>query len=82
MSKTQNGLSITDWYRGRSLLVTGGTGFMGKILLEKVIRVLPIEKLYVIIREKRGVQPQDRIKNILKLPVSGNIFILLYFQNV
>lgn len=65
---------VQDWYAGRSILITGATGFMGKVLLEKILRSLPgVANVYIIIREKRGVQPQERLKNILQLPVSITI---------
>lgn len=62
---------VQEWYSGRAVLVTGGTGFVGKILLEKMLRSLPnLKVLYVLVRAKRGLTPQERIKNILELPVS------------
>lgn len=61
---------IQEWYAGKSVLVTGGTGFIGKILLEKMLRALPqLSTLYVLVRPKRGLTPQQRIKAITELPV-------------
>src|SRR4029077_6231410 len=33
--------SIREFFTGRSILLTGGTGFLGKALLEKILRDLP-----------------------------------------
>ncbi|XP_076450257.1 fatty acyl-CoA reductase 1-like [Babylonia areolata] len=59
-------LSIPAFFRGKNIFITGVTGFMGKVLLEKLLRSCPdIGLCYVLVRPKKGVQPEDRIKNIL-----------------
>jgi hypothetical protein len=58
---------IEQFYSGKSLLITGCTGFVGKsplfnvyigkVLLEKVLRSLPsVKTIYVGISSKVGVQ--------------------------
>ena len=68
MSSTQDIQSpISDYYAGRSIFVTGGTGFMGKVLLEKLLRSCPeINRIYVLIRTKKGQSPQDRLTAMLE----------------
>ena len=45
--------SIQDFYRGKKLLITGVTGFVGKVLLEKFLWSLPeIDKIFILIRNK------------------------------
>lgn len=64
-------MEIPDFYRGRSVLVTGATGFIGKALVEKLLRHCPhIECVFVLVRAKRGVSPQERLAKMLALPVS------------
>ncbi|XP_069683851.1 putative fatty acyl-CoA reductase CG5065 [Periplaneta americana] len=61
---------ITDWYRDQTILVTGGTGFMGKVLLEKLLRSCPgVRRIYVLARAKRGVEPSARIEAMAKIPL-------------
>ncbi|XP_026684875.1 putative fatty acyl-CoA reductase CG5065 [Diaphorina citri] len=61
---------VARWYAGRSVLVTGGTGFMGKVLLEKLLRSCPdIGKVYILCRAKRGLTPKARLAEFSKLPV-------------
>lgn len=44
---------IEEYYSGRTLLVTGGTGLVGKVLLESILRKLPgVRKVYVLIRPR------------------------------
>lgn len=62
---------LPEWYAGRSLLVTGATGFMGKVLLEKLLRACPdIKRIYILCRAKRGLAPKARVAQLVKLPVS------------
>lgn len=44
---------------------------MGKVLVEKLLRSCPdLEKLYVLMREKKGKTPRERLAKIVDLPVS------------
>ncbi|XP_033211385.1 fatty acyl-CoA reductase wat-like isoform X2 [Belonocnema kinseyi] len=45
---------------------------MGKILVEKLLRSCPgIGTIYILVRTKRGVRPEDRIKEYLDSPIFG-----------
>ena len=45
---------LAEAYRGRSILLTGGTGFLGTALVEKILRSLPeLGRLYLLIRASR-----------------------------
>src|SRR5262249_5713070 len=45
--------TIQEFFAGKTVLVTGATGFLGKALVEKVLRSLPgIRRLYLLIRPK------------------------------
>ncbi|XP_031619645.1 putative fatty acyl-CoA reductase CG5065 [Contarinia nasturtii] len=56
---------VRKMYANRSILITGGTGFLGKVLIEKFLRTCPeIEKIYLLVRPKRGKQPADRLADI------------------
>ena len=55
---------IREAFVNKSILITGATGFVGKVLLEKFIAAIPnFRRIFVIIRPKRGVKPMDRVRN-------------------
>lgn len=48
-------VSIADFYGGKNILITGATGFMGKVLVEKLLRdCRDVKNIYVLVRMKRG----------------------------
>lgn len=70
--------SISEFFAGRSCLITGGTGFVGKCLVEKLLRSCPdVSKVYLIVRPKKGIPPQDRVDEI----VGSDLFVPLLKNN-
>ncbi|XP_014240707.1 fatty acyl-CoA reductase 1-like [Cimex lectularius] len=54
-------LTIPEYFAGKNVLVTGGTGFMGKVLIEKLLRSCPdVNTIYVLVRPKKGKTAQER----------------------
>lgn len=55
---------IKDFYKDKVLLITGTTGFLGKVLLEKFFRSLSdVKRIYLLVRPKSGgATIMDRIK--------------------
>nr|CAD7399652.1 unnamed protein product [Timema poppensis] len=73
------GTDIQEFYRNCNLFVTGGTGFIGKVLIEKLLRSCPaINKIYVIIRPKRSKSPEERKEELIKCSVS----VIFYFTTL
>lgn len=51
--------------------MTGGTGFLGKVLIEKLLRSCPdVGEIFILMRPKAGLSIDDRLKKMLQLPVS------------
>ena len=55
--------SMDQIYSGKTLFLTGTTGFLGKVLLEKLLFSLPcVARIYLLIRGKRGIKLDERFK--------------------
>ncbi|XP_052860472.1 putative fatty acyl-CoA reductase CG5065 [Anopheles cruzii] len=62
--------SIRKFFAGRDIFVTGGTGFMGKVLIEKLIRSCSeLDHIFVLIREKKQRSVAERIAEMQQLPL-------------
>lgn len=52
---------IAKWFSNKSAFVTGATGFIGKLLVAKLLCDCPdIDTIYIIIRPKKGVSFEQR----------------------
>ncbi|KAK2727218.1 hypothetical protein QYM36_007899 [Artemia franciscana] len=57
---------VVDFYSGRSIFITGATGFLGKILLEKLLRTCPdIKFICLLVRNKAGQDAKMRVQDLL-----------------
>ncbi|XP_044261425.1 fatty acyl-CoA reductase wat-like [Tribolium madens] len=60
---------IVDFFKNQTLFLTGGTGFVGKLILEKLLRECPeIKKIFLIVRPKKGKTPQERFEELFDMP--------------
>ncbi|CAH3872363.1 unnamed protein product [Pieris brassicae] len=67
--------SIAESYAGKSIFITGCTGFLGKVLLEKILySCSDLKKVYILLRGKRGLTIQERLKTLLELPVFSRVY--------
>ncbi|CAN4100758.1 unnamed protein product [Withania somnifera] len=56
--------SVLKFLENRSILVTGATGFLAKIFVEKILRVQPnVKKLYLLLRAKDNNAALERFNN-------------------
>lgn len=56
---------ISGFYTNKSVFITGATGFIGKVLLEKLLyHCTNIDNIYILIREKNGKNAEDRMNNL------------------
>lgn len=68
--KGMDSSNIWDFYREANILITGGTGFVGKVLIEKLLRSCnSIKSINLLMRTKKGIQADDRLKDLLKQSV-------------
>ena len=61
---------IKEFYKDKTIFLTGATGFLGKVVLEKFFRSLSeVKRIYILVRPKRGVEIMDRVmKEIFQSP--------------
>lgn len=63
-------MSVPKFYAGKKIFVTGATGFMGKVLLEKLLRSCPdLDTIYCLMRSKKNACAQQRIKELMESKV-------------
>jgi len=54
--------SISETFKGKNIFITGGTGFIGKVLIEKLLRdCSDLNKVYLLVRPNKGKQPEERV---------------------
>lgn len=57
---------IQQFYKDQCVFLTGGSGFLGKVLIEKLIRsCVDIDTIYVLIRHKKGKDAKKRLHDLL-----------------
>jgi fatty acyl-CoA reductase len=62
--------SISDYYNEKNVLVTGATGFVGKLLIEKLLSTCSsMRTVYCLIREKNGHSANERLNEITSCKV-------------
>lgn len=67
--------SIVHFLEGKTILVTGATGFLAKIFIEKILRVQPnVKKLYLLLRAKDTESATQRLNKEI---IGKDLFKLL-----
>ncbi|KAF8777099.1 Fatty acyl-CoA reductase 1 like protein [Argiope bruennichi] len=62
--------SVSDFFEGRSVFLTGASGFLGTVILETLLRCCPgIASVYILLRSKRGLMPAQRKEMIFEKKV-------------
>lgn len=70
--------SVAETFRDGTILITGGTGFLGKVLIEKLIRSCHVKNIVVLVRTKKGLDVKQRIEDIYK----NNVSVIIYILNI
>ncbi|XP_072760080.1 fatty acyl-CoA reductase 1-like isoform X2 [Anoplolepis gracilipes] len=63
-------MSIPAFYAGQSIFLTGATGFLGKVYIEKILRSCPdVREIFILMRPKKGINLNERLEKMLNLPL-------------
>lgn len=67
-------IGVPEFYVGKNIFITGATGFMGKILIEKLLRSCPdLNKIYFLMRPKRGQSVKERLDDFINCKIFDNL---------
>lgn len=72
---------IQEYFSESTVFITGATGFIGKLIVEKLLRTCTdIKKIYVLIRSKKGKTIEQRYDEFLDCIVSWLDFSFSSFE--
>ncbi|XP_022169980.1 fatty acyl-CoA reductase wat-like [Myzus persicae] len=74
MSGDESISEIQKFFKGSNVFVTGATGFIGHVLVEKLLRTCLVSKLYLLVRPKKNKDPQTRMREMF----SATLFTRLW----
>lgn len=61
---------IGEFFEDSTIFLTGATGYLGKLLLEKLLRGCPkLKHVYILIREKKGKEREKRFQEVFDVPI-------------
>ena len=73
MNTTSNISEIADYFKDKSIFLTGATGFLGKVLIEKLLKSChDLKCIYILIRSKKGYDADARLNELLNFKVNLN----------
>ncbi|KAK2433746.1 alcohol-forming fatty acyl-CoA reductase [Trifolium repens] len=56
--------TMQDFLMGKTILVTGATGFLAKVFVEKILRIQPeVQKMYLLLRASNIELAEERLQN-------------------
>lgn len=61
---------ILQFYKDSTIFITGASGFLGKLCMEKLLRTCTdVNKIYILLRPKKGKDVQKRFEELFDEPV-------------
>lgn len=67
---TGSKMKITEWMTDQTIFITGVSGYIGKVLLWKLLKSSPhLKAVYVLLRSKKGKTMEERLNDILSATV-------------
>ncbi|XP_044261428.1 fatty acyl-CoA reductase wat-like [Tribolium madens] len=59
---------INEFFKNQTVFLLGGTGFLGKFLIDKLLRLNEISKIYILVRPKKGKSVDERFCDLFDFP--------------
>ncbi|XP_017148812.1 fatty acyl-CoA reductase wat [Drosophila miranda] len=60
---------IQRFYMDKTVFVTGGTGFLGKVIIEKILRATDPKHIYFLVRSKKNEDVKTRVAKWMSQPI-------------
>ncbi|XP_044017830.1 putative fatty acyl-CoA reductase CG8306 isoform X1 [Aphidius gifuensis] len=57
---------VVEFYHNKNVFITGGTGFLGSCLIDKLLRCTNVNNIYLLIRPKKGKNINERLEELTK----------------
>lgn len=59
--------NVVEFYKNKNIFITGGTGFLGTALIEKILRSCPdVGTIYFLIRPKKDKTINERLEEFIR----------------
>ncbi|XP_023025092.2 fatty acyl-CoA reductase wat [Leptinotarsa decemlineata] len=59
---------LLNFYENSTIFITGATGFLGKLCMEKLLRTCSVRKIYILVRSKKGKDIEKRFEELFDEP--------------
>ena len=67
-AEPRNGLPIVDRLTGKTILLTGVTGFLGQVIFERLIGEVPEGQIVLLVRSQTGSTSRERVEYLFRKP--------------
>ncbi|XP_037902550.1 putative fatty acyl-CoA reductase CG5065 isoform X1 [Hermetia illucens] len=65
---------VQSFYKDKTVFITGASGFMGKVLIEKLLySCSELKEVIILMRPKKGKVPETRLEEMFRLPIFQRI---------
>lgn len=75
------GPTIGEYFAHKNIFITGGTGFIGTVLIEALLSTTPdIGKIFLLVRGKYGADANKRLEKLLSKQVRLVICVYISYS--
>lgn len=74
--------AVAEFYKNKNVLLTGGTGYFGKMIIEKLLRTTEVKNIYLIVRGKQDIDFEKRVTKMFEEQIFFRISETLFMDKV